>query len=126
VRYGNAQRSSLCKRYHWHRCYFLNAWGKYRIRISAIWMPDWVYVLLKAWQTFLNLTQLGRTGVSLFYYMLFSFLFLIVCVCIWQINCCLSPHLTEHCTKNVYCTFGSLYGKQPACLEHMSLLQQYR
>ena len=25
VRYGNAQRSSLCKRYHWHRCYFLNA-----------------------------------------------------------------------------------------------------
>lgn len=45
--------------------------------ITSIRMPDWVYLLLKirmrisdfGWQTLLNLTQLGRTGVSniLFY-----------------------------------------------------------
>ena len=41
--------------------------------MESIRMPDWVYVLLKAririsdssWQTLLNFTQLGRTGVSL-------------------------------------------------------------
>ena len=42
------------------------------ILVESIRMPDWVYLLLKvririsdaAWQTLLNLTQLGRTGVS--------------------------------------------------------------
>jgi hypothetical protein len=43
--------------------------------LASISVPDWVYLLAKvrmrisdaAWQTFINLTQLGRTGVSSFF-----------------------------------------------------------